>query len=198
MIKLYLTVFFIFYLATAFCRYGIGTTHDERMQTQFKLLKLNKPLHFLLFLSFSKKPIAVPCIVSQISNIILLGISFSARLSIPLYLKVNFILLFGLIFIPLFIETVLFNICFNGEWKDESTRACAKFTDAEYSFWLNGKQTVGYLDRYINKTCIFFDEQGKICFSGKYIYNLKKKEFCIFIDGGDTLYLKRIKENVSE
>ncbi|MGN1169606.1 MAG: hypothetical protein ACI4RB_05750, partial [Acutalibacteraceae bacterium] len=50
MIKLYLTVFLISYLATAFCRYGIGTTHDERMQTQFKLLKLNKPLHFLLFL----------------------------------------------------------------------------------------------------------------------------------------------------
>lgn len=194
MIKLYILLFLAFYFVTVFFRYIIGTSHDERIQTRFKLFQLdNKIIHFILFLSVSRKPIAICSVFSQISNLIFLPISLFFRLPIDTCFIVYFFIL-GFTILLLFIETTCFYIRFKGEWEDKENHFKANFIDGDYAFLQNGKKKSGYLDRYFNKKCVFFDEKNRICFSGKYKYISKEKVFLIMKNDGEVLSLTHLKK----
>ena len=68
--KLYTVAFLMFYAVCILLRFVTGTTNDGRLETRFKVYNLNKAASILLFLSVSKKPVAVHCIIIQITNII--------------------------------------------------------------------------------------------------------------------------------
>ena len=71
MTKYYTICFLIFYSLAIAARFIVGTAHDERIQTSLKFAGVNKALQILLFLSFSKKAVAVHCVFWQIANILM-------------------------------------------------------------------------------------------------------------------------------
>ena len=73
--KLYIIAFLIFYAVCILFRLVTATSDDGRLETRFKVYNLNKAASILLFLSVSKKPVAVHCIIIQIVNIIFLIVS---------------------------------------------------------------------------------------------------------------------------
>lgn len=108
--KLYTVAFLMFYAVCILLRFVTGTTNDGRLETRFKVYNLNKAASILLFLSVSKKPVAVHCIIIQIVNIIFLIVSLFGFLQIRTVLLayVHFLFVFWLI--PLFIELIVTEI----------------------------------------------------------------------------------------
>lgn len=172
-------------------RFIVGTAHDERMQTSFKLLDIKKSVQLLLFLSYSKKPVAIHCIAWQSANVLLLCASFVFKLPIMICFEI-YVALFSAVFISLCVETVWIYVFFDSKWEDENSILCADFRDGKYKLLIDGKYVDGYLDRYFKRRCAFYNENDEILFSAKYKYSLKEKNFCIAIDGGETLSLRPV------
>lgn len=105
--KLYIIAFLIFYAVCILFRFVTATSDDGRLETRFKVYNLNKAASILLFLSVSKKPVAVHCIIIQIVNIISLIVSLFGFLQIRTVLLVYVHFLFVFWLIPLFIELIV-------------------------------------------------------------------------------------------
>lgn len=178
-------VFCLFFVFAIILRYIVGTTYDERMQTRFKILKINLLLN-LLFLSCSKKPVAIHCILLQIFNISFGVINIIYTIPMLRQLEIYCGALFLLVFIPLFIETLVIHFLYGGEWVDSDKRFFADFVSGHFVFKNEEKPTDGYLNVYFNGDCIFYDENKKEHFEGKikycrkqiYIYT-QKQTFCL-------------------
>ena len=178
-------VFFCFFVFAIIMRYAIGTSHDERMQTRFKILKINLFLN-LLFLSCSKKPVAIHCILLQIFNISFGVINIAYTIPMILQLELYCGALFLLVFIPLFIETLAIHFLYGGEWVDNDKMFFADFASGHFVFKNEEKSTDGYLNVYFSGDCIFYDESKRECFKGKIKYGRKqiyvyteKQIFCL-------------------
>ena len=191
MTKYYTICFLIFYSLAIAARFIVGTAHDERIQTSLKFAGVNKALQILLFLSFSKKAVAIHCVFWQIANILMLGISFLIKLPIMICVEI-YVALFSIVIISLCVETVWLYVGFDGKWKDEASVLSADFRDGKYKLRYEDKIIDGYLERYVKRRCAFYDESGKMIFSARYKHSIKDKEFCVFIDGGETLRLKPV------
>lgn len=179
-------VFCLFFLFAIIMRYTIGTTNDERMQTRFKILRMNRLLNLLLFFSCTNKPVAIHCILLQIFNISF-GV-INVIYTIPMILQVELYCgaLFLFTFIPLFIETVIIQLLYSGEWVDKDKIFFADFASGHFMFKNEGRSIDGYLNVYFNGICIFYDERKRENFKGKikycrkqiYIYT-EEQTFCL-------------------
>ena len=108
--KLYTVAFLMFYAVCILLRFVNGVTNDGRMETRFKVYNFNKAASVLLFLSVSKKPIAVHCIIIQIANVIFFVVSLFGFLQIETTILVYAHFLFVFWLIPLFVELVVTEI----------------------------------------------------------------------------------------
>lgn len=192
-VQYYFLIFLFFYLFGICMRYAIGTTHDERMQTSLKLKRLNHITSIALFLSCSKKPVALHCILLQALNFCVLFISTISSMPLKTTLDIYCCILFLSVIIPLFVEAVIMAICLKGKWKDCGGKITADFVSGEYVFINNNKPVSGYLDRYLNGKCAFFDEENSLVFEGNISYDRKsKKVFMKIKDKNENLCLEKI------
>ena len=171
-------MFIVFSVTALVLRYTVGCypVTSPRLQTQYKLKSLPKALNVVLFYSLSSKPVSVHAVILQLINYIMLTVSLFMVKTELRQVKIYFKLLSEAVIvlvIALGVEKAV--LLLKGCVLSSNDGSYEINLDSLTAVIRSSTETKEYkIALFINNQIAFYDNEGKLCGSGKLDYKNSK------------------------